>query len=350
MTTSLVTDASAADRFRVGLVGAGGISRMHVEGWQALGATIFVFSTDGAEELAVEYEITAVETLDELLLRVDVIDIVTPSKTHREIALAAISAGKNIVCEKPLAPSTAEAIDMVQAAREAGVQMYPAHVVRYFPEYIAVKSSVDSGHIGDTAVLRFTRAGEAPCAGSWFFDETVGGGVILDQMIHDLDQARWLAGEITQVYAVQNPPSVGGEVAPTVTAHVILTHANGTISHVQGFWGPPGLTFRTSIDVAGSKGVLGYESPDDGAIRMDMPSTVSTVDFVPSSAQMESPYTRELREFAAAFASGTEPRVGLSDGVLAVALAEAAATSIKTGQAVAFDAKTVLAEMNEVAV
>lgn len=349
MTSPFETDASQADPLRVGLIGAGGISHMHVQGWQALGATIFVFSTDGAEALAAEYGITAVESLDDLLARVDVIDIVTPSSTHRQIALAAISAGKNLVCEKPLAATTAEAIDIVRAAQAAGVRVYPAHVVRYFPEYVAMKASIDSGTLGDPAVLRFTRAGEAPRAGSWFFDESIGGGIILDQMIHDLDQARWLAGEVTQVYAVQNPLSVEGQVAPIVTAHVILTHTSGAISHVQGYWGPPGLTFRTSVDVAGSKGLLGYESPDDGAIRGDTPSAVSSADFVPGSVQAESPYTRELREFAAAFAGGPEPRVGLNDGILAVALAEAAAASIRTGRSVAFDADSVLVGMSEVA-
>lgn len=331
-----------ATPLHVGIVGAGGISHVHVSAWQALGATISVFSTDGAGDLAREYGITPIATLNELLMQVDVVDIVTPSATHREVALAAIAAGKDLVCEKPLAATTVDAIEIARAARQAGVQLYPAHVVRYFPEYVAVKAAIEAGRIGDPAVLRFTRAGEAPLAG-WFFDETVGGGIVLDQMIHDLDQARWLAGEVTQVYAVQNPPTVEGQVPRIVTAHVVLTHVSGAISHVQGFWGPPGLTFRTSVDVAGDKGLLGYESPDDGAIRIDTPLAATAGDYLPVNVQEENPYTREIREFAAAFAGGPEPRVGLDDGILAVALAEAAAASIASGQAVAFDTDSVLA-------
>lgn len=340
---------AAFERLRVGLVGAGGISHVHVAAWQALGASLFVYSKDGAGDLAKEHGITQVTSQDDLFARVDVVDIVTPSASHRDVALAAIAAGKHLVCEKPLAATSAAAIEILHAARAVGAKVYPAHVVRYFPEYVAMKRAIDAGRIGEPAVLRFTRAGEAPRTGSWFFDEASGGGIILDQMIHDLDQARWLAGEVTRVYAVQNPPTTDGTVPSPVTAHVTLTHVNGAISHVQGFWGPPGLTFRTSVEVAGSAGMLSYESPDDGAVNTDLPFGSSAVDYVPVSVQAENPYTWELREFAEAFAGGPEPRVGMEDGILAVALAEAAVASIKSGQAVAFDAERVLAETRKTA-
>ncbi|OJU39038.1 MAG: hypothetical protein BGN97_12825 [Microbacterium sp. 69-10] len=333
---------------RVGLVGAGGISHVHVAGWQALGADISVFSKAGADALAEQHGLTVVSTFEELVDLVDVVDIVTPTATHRELALTAIAAGRHVVCEKPLAATSAEAKEIARAARAAGVQVYPAHVVRYFPEYVALKRAITTGVIGEPAVLRFTRAGEAPRAGSWFFDETAGGGIVLDQMIHDLDQARWLAGEVVQVYAVQNPPTREGTVPAVVTAQIVLTHLSGAVSHVQGYWGPTGLTFRTSVDVAGSAGTVGYESPDDGSIRMDMPAATSADDYLPPRTHAESPYTLELREFAAAFAGGPVPRIDLEDGILAIALAEAAVASIASGAAVDFNADVVLADLQEV--
>jgi len=342
------TDGSIAT-LRVGMIGAGGIARVHMEAWRALGVSVEVYSTDGGEALAAEYGITHVATLEDLLDRVDLVDIVTPSSTHRRVALAAINAGRHVICEKPLAATSADAIEITRAARRAGVQVYPAHVVRYFPEYEALKASIDTGVIGDPAVLRFTRAGEAPRADSWFFDEADGGGLVLDQMIHDLDQARWLAGEVGTVYAVQNPATVDGRVAPIVTAHVILTHVSGAISYVQGFWGPPGLTFRTSVDVAGSGGLLGYESPDDGAVRVDVPFAAAEGDYLPGTRHADDPYARELRDFAEALAGGPTPRVGLEDGILAVALAEAAQASIVSGRPVAFDADSVIAKLGEAA-
>jgi myo-inositol 2-dehydrogenase/D-chiro-inositol 1-dehydrogenase len=322
---------------RVGLIGAGGISRVHAAGWRDLGAHVSVFSHDGAAALAEAYGFAVADDLDALLAAVDVVDIVTSSRSHRDLALAAIAAGKHVVCEKPLAATSEAAREIAEAAEAAGVQVFPAHVVRFFPEYARIKEQVDAGRIGAPAVLRFARGGEAPRPGSWFFDESAGGGIVLDQMIHDLDQALWLAGDVSQVYAVQSPPSVDGIVPAQVTAHVVLTHTSGALSHIQGTWGAKGMTFRTSADIAGTAGVLAIDSALDTAVTVELPASGETDGYLPPAAHAESPYTRQLREFARAFAGGPKPRVTAADGIRAVALAEAAAESIRSGRAIDVD-------------
>jgi predicted dehydrogenase len=319
---------------RVGLIGAGGISHVHAAGWRELGADVSVYSHDGASALAERYGFSVAPDLDTLFAAADLVDIVTSSRSHRELALAAIARGKHVICEKPLAATSDDAREIAEAAEAAGVRVFPAHVVRFFPEYAAVKAAVDAGRIGEPAVLRFVRGGEAPRAGSWFFDENAGGGIVLDQMIHDLDQALWLAGEVTQVYAVQSPPSVDGIVPDVVTAHVVLTHRGGAISHVQGTWGARGTIFRTSADIAGTSGVLAIDSGIDTSVTMDVPSIGESTGYLPPPAHAESPYTTQLRELAAAAFGGAAPRVTAEDGIRAVALAEAAAESIRTGRAV----------------
>src|SRR5665811_2452642 len=89
-------------KLRVGMIGAGGVSHAHAPHWVALGADVSVYALVGADELAARYGLTAVGTLEQLLLTTDVIDICTPTVTHRELALAAIGAGKSVLCEKPL--------------------------------------------------------------------------------------------------------------------------------------------------------------------------------------------------------------------------------------------------------
>ena len=74
-------------------------------------------------------------------------------------------------------------------------------------------------------------------------------------MVHDLDQASWLAGEVRTVHAVQNPAISNGQVPPEVVAHATLVHDSGAISHIQSFWGSPGFSFGPSFDVSGSAGV-----------------------------------------------------------------------------------------------
>jgi myo-inositol 2-dehydrogenase/D-chiro-inositol 1-dehydrogenase len=307
----------------------------------SLGASVSVYAAAGAGELAARYGLSEVDTLAELFAASDVVDICTPTLSHCELALAAISAGKHVLCEKPLGRTTGEATVIAAAARAAGVQVYPAHVVRFFPEYAAMHAAVAAGAIGVPAVLRFSRGGEG-ASSDWFFDEEASGGIILDQMIHDLDQARWVAGEVTTVFAVQNPPTVDGAVPRNVVAHVTLTHLGGAISHIQGVWGPKGMDFRTSFEVAGSAGVLAFDSAAGGSSVQNLATPAAGRSYLPPASAQESPYLSELREFAHAFGGGPRPRVCLDDGIIAVALAEAAKASIVTGEAIDFDATAVL--------
>lgn len=331
-------------QIRVGLVGSGGITHVHVPAWLELGATVTVFSLEGAEELAAQYGLSVAASLQELLAGADIVDICTPTTSHRSIAEAAAAAGKDIVCEKPVGRTVADGKAILAAVREAGVQLYPGHVVRYFPAYAAAKEAVDGGRVGTPAVLRFNRGGAGP-ASPWFYDVEQSGGIIMDQMIHDLDQARWLAGDITGVYAVQNTTgadgAAGGEPARIVSAHVTLTHESGAISHIQGVWGPPGMDFRTSFDIAGDSGALRFDSAADTSVVRNLPAGVADSCLPPAGVE-ESPYLTEIREFADAFAGGAAPRVSLEDGIIAVAIAEAALESLRTGRSVPFSTSHVL--------
>ena len=323
------------------MIGAGGVSHSHAPHWVSLGASVSVYAAAGAGELAARYGLSEVDTLAELFAASDVVDICTPTLSHCELALAAISAGKHVLCEKPLGRTTGDATVIAAAARAAGVQVYPAHVVRFFPEYAAMHAAVAAGVIGAPAVLRFARGGEG-ASSDWFFEQAASGGIILDQMIHDLDQARWVAGEVTTVFAVQNPPTAGGAIPRNVVAHVTLTHLGGAISHIQGVWGPKGMDFRTSFEVAGSAGVLSFDSAAGGSSVQNLATPAAGTSYLPPASAQESPYLSELREFALAFGGGPKPRVCLEDGIIAVALAEAAQASIATGEAIDFDVAAVL--------
>ena len=318
---------------RVGLIGAGGISRVHADAWRALGARGTVTSLAGAEAIAAEYGMSVAPDVPTLLAEVDVVDIVTPSSTHAAFALAAIEAGVHVVCEKPLAATAVEAQRIVEAAADAGVRLFPAHVVRYFPEYAHIKARIDAGEIGEVATQRFFRMGSAPAA-PWFFQESSGGGVIRDLMIHDIDQALWFAGPAVSVYAVQNPPTVDDVVPSPVTAQVVLTHAGGAISHLQATWVAPGLPFRTSVEVSGDLGRLAYSSADDSSLRLDALPSAAT-DYMPPMSPADSPYFREIADFMTALGQGIDARVTGADGVAAVVIAEAAYASIASGHPIA---------------
>ncbi|WP_279325060.1 Gfo/Idh/MocA family protein [Arthrobacter glacialis] len=335
------TDAKepAVTQLRIGLIGAGGIAGVHIAGWQQLGAQLSIYSRSGAAQLVQQYGIAEVSTLEELLAASDMVSILTPTTTHLHYAMATIAAGKDVICEKPLAENAARAAEIANAAAAAGVRLFPAHVVRFFPEYVAAHKALDAG--ASPSVLRLSRASAAPAASSWFFNESLGGGIIRDQMIHDIDQARWLAGEVQRVHAAQNPPSIDGILPRPVSATVVLTHVNGAVSHLSGEWGPDGQPFSTSISIEAPDGSSLYSWPDVAAADPAAGNTPG--DYLPAQTPASSPYTLQVAEFAAARASGEASRVTPYDGVMAVALAEAAYASIALGAPVEFSSEDVLA-------
>ncbi|HWM38849.1 MAG TPA: Gfo/Idh/MocA family oxidoreductase, partial [Streptomyces sp.] len=228
----------------VGLIGAGGIARAHLPAWLELGARVTVFThDDSGARLAAEYAgqgvhglqgVQVARTIDELLDSSEAVDVCTPTHTHREVVLTALRAGVHVACEKPLALTPGHVEEMIAEAARAGVLLFPAHVVRYFPEYAAMAKAVAGGAVGEPAVLRFTRTGTYPVWSPWFADPELSGGLLVDQMIHDFDFARLLAGEVVRVHAHvrghQEAPAPAGCVA---AATAVLTHASGAISHVH---------------------------------------------------------------------------------------------------------------------
>jgi predicted dehydrogenase len=316
----------------VGVVGAGGIAAPHTAAWRALGAEITIYSIDdNAPGLAQRVGGRAVDSLEQLIDACEIVDVCTPTPVHHEIVLAAVAAGRHVVCEKPLARTHEQGVAILEASEAAGVQLYPGQVVRFFPEYAAAKAAVEAGRIGTPAVLRFSRRGAAPQM-PWFHDVEASGGILVDQMIHDMDYARWIAGDVVRVFA----RVTGGEGGAPTTAYAVLTHENGALSHVTGGWGHPKTVFRTTFSLAGSSGLLQYDSVGSPPLAWDLADSAGEGGgLLPSMDFAESPFLTELREFAAAFAGGPAPRVSAADGLAALDIGLAALESARTGRAVA---------------
>ncbi|OYN88820.1 Gfo/Idh/MocA family protein [Parenemella sanctibonifatiensis] len=324
----------APARRRVGLVGAGGISGAHLPYWLSINAQIFVYSTEHAERLVAnnpEADVTIVNSLEELLDQVDIVDIMTPTPDHYAPTKAALAAGKKVVCEKPLTRHTGQAKELLELA-EPG-QLYPAHVVRYFPQYAHAKRIIDEGTLGELGVLRFTRRGSYPTR-DWYADPERSGGIVMDQMIHDLDQAYWLAGPVERLYAVNR---VLTDPEKIETCHVVMHHTNGAVSHCRGLWGNQRTVFGYSYDIYGTEGRLRFDTDDSAQVRLDdalkakLAAEKPDKGFLPSTSAFDSPYSTELAAYVAAFDGGELPRVSAEDGLMAVALCEAATASIESG-------------------
>lgn len=312
--------------FRVGVLGAGGMAREHLVAWRELGADLRVFSPRSGVDLAARFGIAAAGSVSELIDGVDAVDICTPTTTHVELGRAAVAAGVPIICEKPLARTASEAALLAAEAEHAGVPLFPAHVVRYFPAYAQAHAAVAAGELGVVTSAEFSRVGTFPGAGTWFASRAASGGVIMDLLIHDLDQTRWLVGEVAAVSAELDPPPAGDQVPEGVSALITVEHRNGAVSVVRGQWGRPGTPFRTTFRLTGEGGLLAHDSL---AAQGDAERA-----WIPAAQEGFSPYAAQLRELMAAIRSGAPARVGAADGVAAVALAGAALISADTGRPV----------------
>ncbi|MCX6081382.1 MAG: Gfo/Idh/MocA family oxidoreductase [Chloroflexi bacterium] len=324
---------------KVGIAGVGFMGSIHAAGWAETGAEIVGFVAETiqeAEGLARQYNVKIYPDLASMLPDVDVVDICTPTHLHCEMTLEAAAAGKHIVCEKPLARSTEQALEMILACRKAGVRLLVAHVVRFFNEYSLAKASVMRGEIGKPGVIRLSRGSFRPKkpAGNWFLDESKSGGILMDLMIHDFDYARWIAGDVESVFAKK--VISGHPDAPIDYGLVILKHRSGALSHIAGAWAYPPPTFRTHIEIAGDGGLIEFDSADTAPILNLVTRAGSDSPDVglPSSPVSESPYTTQIKEFYAVLRGEKEPRILAEDGLAAVQIAVAALESAATGKAI----------------
>ncbi|MDQ7807675.1 Gfo/Idh/MocA family oxidoreductase [Amycolatopsis sp. A133] len=314
----------------VALIGAGLIARLHLEAWLGTGAAVRVYSDDDrGAELAREFGATAAGSLAEALDGADAVDICTPTASHHEIAMTAINAGVGVVCEKPLAASAEEAEEIVAAAEKAGVRLYAAHDVRFAAPYARLHELVASGRLGEGAVGRFSFSAYHPRP--WTGTASArSGGILTDQLLHGADLAHWVFGDVVRVYACYQgeiaTPAPEGAVA---TGTAVLTHASGAISQVVSRWtATPRPPVRVAFHVSGTGGTVSYDS--------EWPQEVRVVDGIAENFAYGGPsvFATEMREFAAAFAGGPEPRIGPKDALAAVRIIHAAAESAWTGRAV----------------
>lgn len=315
---------------RVGLVGTGFMGSVHGAAWRAIGVPPVATLTRARNNSPSDEASAGPDTfhdLDVFLQHVDIVDICTPSDTHADLALAAARAGKPTLCEKPLTLDVKSSMQVVDAFHHAGVPLQVAHVVRFSPEYLAVQQAVRRGDIGDAAVLRLSRLSFAPDRGpdSWFADERRSGGLFFDLMIHDLDYARWIAGDVRKVYARAS----GGARSHGIA---LLTHVSGAISHVEASWAEPVPVFRTRVELAGSRGVIGFDSgetaPITARLHRDTAAASTALGDVSLAAN---PFEAELRHFLDVVAGRQEPVLTPLDAAAAVQLAAAAQASAREG-------------------
>ena len=255
-----------AKRLRVGIIGAGGIAGLHAEAYSQMPDTVTVtavsdINAQAAEALSGKLGAKAYEDYHAMLATdVDAVDICLPHHLHADAAVAAAQAGKHILCEKPLCTTPAEAQQVRQAVREAGVTLMCAHNQLFLPAVVAAKQILASGELGDVYEVRtndaFRTDMTAASAGWRATAATSGGGELIDTGYHPSYLLLHFAGgrpaQVTAMLANHRLAFLDAEDS----AQVLVRFDNGVVGNIATSWAyqPPSDTERFAV--FGSNGSL----------------------------------------------------------------------------------------------
>lgn len=323
--------------FDVALVGAGRIGNIHAANIARHRRLRLAHVVDRnparARDLAAPHHARA-STLETALADPQVAGIVVASETgaHLEQTLAAVAAGKAVLCEKPLDLELARARQAEPAL--AGGRVLLGFNRRFDPHVAALRERLLDGAIGELEAVQITSHDPAPPTPAYVQGS---GGLFKDMTIHDLDMARWLLGEEpVAVYAAASclvDPAIG-RAGDVDTARLVLRTASGrlcTISNSR----RSGYGYDQRIELFGAA----------GALRMANVHTTE-VSQLGAGGEMRTPvksffldryadaFAREVDHFAAIVAGEIQPSCTVVDGIAALALAEAAAQSAASGREV----------------
>lgn len=230
------------NKLRVAVVGLG-VGAQHAAGYAAFPAlydlaVICSLDDEKNRQLASQFGVARTETRFEALLDMpdlDVIDICTPPMLHRAQAIAAMRAGKHVVCEKPLTDSLAGVDELIRAERETGRRLMPVFQYRFGAGLQKVKRMVDHGVAGEPVAaaveVHWRRRAEyyaVPWRGKF---ATELGGVLTSHAIHALDMLTFVFGPARRVFARTATRSNSIEVEDC--AALVIEHANGALSSVN---------------------------------------------------------------------------------------------------------------------
>lgn len=323
---------------RIALLGAGAIAEVHLEAARQIpGAAItWVVDIDRAKADRLAAKAGARSTSDPAEAvgseDTDAVIVAVPTPAHRAMVELAASFGKDILCEKPLARTRDDADAIVAACDAAGVRLMTGQVVRHFPEYQRIHAALQENAIGKPGLVRASRVGPSPGPGrAWFNDSAASGGVALDMMVHEFDLLRWWFGDASRIYA----SGLAAAQPDADYAQAVVRFASGVIAHVEASWAH--AAFRTTIEVAGERGILRHDSDLTNPLRMDMKAIDASgprVSF--RKADSAEPWRTQLAHFVDRLEDGAPFLVSGHDGARAVDMALAALDSIASGQPVTF--------------
>ena len=335
---------------------SGMIAKFHAKAIEAMDGSqlrsVYSRNPASSQTIADEFGCAASSDLDTFLAdpELDIVTIATPSGAHLEPAIAAVRAGKHVICEKPLEITTDRIDQMIAEGEKQGVTISGIFNRRFNPGLVALKKAIDTGRFGQVAMadayIKWYRDQAYYDSGAWRGTwELDGGGALMNQSIHAIDQLIYVAGPVKSVCAtIATLAHERIEVEDTAVA--ILEFESGARGVIQGStacWSKDGHSAEVAI--CGEKGSafladdkfrvweFQEEGPEDESIRAELmiaPGTKGLGANDPSAIDF-SGHLRNFEDVVSAIQEGRAPLVDGAEARKAVALINAIYESAQNG-------------------
>lgn len=327
---------------RVGLIGAGFIGRNHFNQYEKLAerAKVVALCDRDAERRAGDWSKVGGNLADAQGTRrdlgdirpyiewqdlladpdVDMVDICVPTVVHRDIAVAALKAGKHVLCEKPMALSVEQCDEMIGAAAASSGRFMVAQCIRFWPEYVFLKQVHDDRRYGELKALHLRRQTSVPSysLNNWIVDPAVSGGAVLDLHVHDVDFALYLLGKPKSLTA-QGYYRTGGGMD---RIHALWNYGRELVVQLEGFWDlHPGFSFNMGFTAVFENASILWDCQNGAPLK------VFTRDAEPQTPKMPATdgYYGEIEYFLRCIERGEDPTLTTpqqSRDAVAIALME----------------------------
>jgi len=308
---------------RIGVLGAGHLGRIHIQQLKEIPQWEVVCFHDPHPEkcaaITAEFNVPSVSNVQALLQLVDVVDIVTPTRWHFDLAKAAIEAGKHVFVEKPLTNTVAEAEELLRLTENGGVLIQVGHVERFNPAFqAALPFFAEPMFIETHRLAQFNPRGTDV-------------SVVLDLMIHDIDIVLHVVrSPVKEIHAsgvavVSDTPDIAnariafenGCVANLTASRISMKNMRKSRFFQRDAYIAVDM-LEKSTEIVRMRSVEG--EPDPFAVTMDLGGDkgIREISFEKPTIQITNAIREELRSFAQSIINGTRPIVDLNDGAAAL--------------------------------
>jgi predicted dehydrogenase len=326
----------SSNGIKIGIVGCGGISRMHMQAYEKAGARIaLVFDTNraAAESLAKEAGAQVADSLPAMAQpgAMDAVSICTPPAFHLEHCRPFVQAGIPVLCEKPLEISVPRARRLAAEVKQRRSLFMTAYCHRFHPPIIEARKLIASGQLGRPLFFRNMFAGKFVLKGNHRADPKLsGGGCVADNAAHAADLFRFLVGDVVAVQAqVANLTQME---AVEDFGLLFLRGKKGCVGEIACCYSTPVAT--NYVEVLCEKGAVtvNYWIPGrpDITYRIEGEKEERTIDL----SQEPDRFTAEIAQFLKCVRTGAKPAVTVDDGLASAQVIAAAYASAKSGKLV----------------